>query len=338
MRLIYKGDFTPRRQGTASRISAIGLSVALVSLLFIAACGEQEAISKPKSKPVDKVIATVDERPIMRSTLDRALNVLLYQGDVDPQEREELDDEELKALKKSVLNELIEEELVIEQARKEEIKVTPEELDKIVTSIMGNTEQESFNKAIVPLYGTFENWKGDIKRKLLVARVIDGVKGSVKKVSDWEVSKYYIRNEEEYRVSEQVKAAMILVATKEEADKVKARLAAGEDFASLARELSTSPEAQSGGELGRFSRGEMPREFEEIVFKIPPRVPSDVLKTSYGYHIFLVRERQKGRKLKFEKVKLDIKAKLMAEKVEERLMEWILSLKKEASIEILEEI
>jgi peptidyl-prolyl cis-trans isomerase C len=99
-----------------------------------------------------------------------------------------------------------------------------------------------------------------------------------------------------------------------------------------------SPQAAAGGELGVFSPGQMPREFEEIVFKIPLRVPSEVVKTGYGYHIFLVRERKKGRKLRFENIKADIKAKLMAEKVDVELMEWILSLKKKASIEILEEI
>ena len=56
------------------------------------------------------------------------------------------------------------------------------------------------------------------------------------------------------------------------------------------------------------------REFEEVVFKIPLRVPSEVIKTDYGYHIFLVRERKKGRKLRFENVKKDIKAALMTER------------------------
>ena len=159
-------------------------------------------------------------------------------------------------LKKSVLNELIEEEIVIDQARKEEIKVTPEELEGIISAMMGNTDQETFNKSIVPLYGSFENWKLEIERKLLVARVIDGVKSSVKEVSEWEVSKHFIRNEEDYRVPEQVKAAMILVATKEEAESIKERLAAGEDFATLARELSISP---GGVERRRAWSGIQPR-------------------------------------------------------------------------------
>ena len=236
------------------------------------------------------------------------------------------------------MNELIEEEIVIEQARKDEITISPEELNGIISHDDREYGARYFYESIVPLYGSVENWNREIERKLLVARVIDGVKGSVEDISEWEVSKYFIRNEAEYKVPEQVKAAMILVATKEEADGVKKRLSAGEDFATLARELSISPEAVSGGELGVFARGEMPQEFEEIVFKIPLREPSEVVKTGYGYHIFLVRERKKGRTLKFENVKKDIEVKLKAEQADTKLMEWIRSLKKEATIEILEEI
>ncbi len=333
MRSIYKREYRGGDFSFLFNKKAFILYVALIPLLFQAACSEQ-----PAAKAPEEIIARVDGRPITRALLDRALRVLLHQGDEETKESEKLDDEEMRELKRSVLNELIEEEIVIEEARKQKILITPEELNDTISVMMGNTDRDTFNKAIVPLYGSFENWSREIERKLLVARVIDGVKGSVEEISDWEVSKYFIRNEEEYRVPEQVKAAMIMVATEEEAAKVKARLAAGEDFSELAKELSISPEAASGGELGVFSLGEMPQEFEEIVFKIPPRVPSKVVKTGYGYHIFLVHERKKGRKLRFENVKEDIKAKLMAEKADQKLMEWILSLKKEASIEILEEI
>ena len=166
----------------------------------------------------------------------------------------------LNALKKSVLNELIEEEIVIEQARKAGVSRLPRRSFSILVALMmGDTDEEAFNKEIVPLYGSVDIWREDLERKMLVARVIEGVKGSVKKITEWEASKHFIRNEEEYKVPEQVKASMILVATKEEADKVKAKLKLGEDFAKLAKEFSISPEGAIGGELGVFSLGEMPQ-------------------------------------------------------------------------------
>lgn len=333
MHSIYKREYREGRVSLLFNMRSLILSLTLIPLLFQAACSEQPTVKAP-----EEVVATVDGRPVTRASLDRVLRVLLHQGDEKTEEGDKLDDEEMRELKKSILNELIEEEIVIEEARKQGITITPEELEETISVMMGNTDRETFNKAIVPLYGSLDNWNREIERKLLVARVLDGVKASVEEISDWEVSKYFIRNEKDYKVPEQVNAAMIMVATKEEAAKVKARLNAGENFAELARELSISPEASSGGELGVFSLGEMPQEFEEILFKIAPRIPSDVVKTGYGYHIFLVHERKKGRKLKFENVKEEIKAKLMAEKADKKLMEWILSLKKEATIEILEEI
>jgi peptidyl-prolyl cis-trans isomerase C len=250
----------------------------------------------------------------------------------------ELAPAETSELKKNILNELIEEELVIREAEKEGIGVSEEELNEVISSMMGDIEHEAFYKGIIPLYGSVENWTREIRKKLLVGKVIEKVKGSVKETSEVAASKYYIRNPKEYKVGEQVHASMILVATEVEAKKVKERLAAGEPFADLAKELSLGPEGASGGDLGFFGRGDMPREFEDTVFKIPTSKPSEVVKTEYGFHIFLVHKRNKGRSLRFEKVKPEIKKMLRARRAEEKLSQWLITLKKDAKIEILEEI
>lgn len=91
------------------------------------------------------------------------------------------------------------------------------------------------------------------------------------------------------RDEEQVHARHILVEAKDEAQDALARLEAGEDFAALAEEISIDPgTASDGGDLGWFGHGQMIPEFEETAFSLEPGEISQVVETTYGYHIIQV--------------------------------------------------
>ena len=86
---------------------------------------------------------------------------------------------------------------------------------------------------------------------------------------------------------------------------IKQRLEAGEDFATLAKELSDDKgSAQKGGDLGWFGIGRMVKEFEKAAFDLNAGETSEIIKTQFGYHIINVKEK-KGVE-PFEKKKADI--------------------------------
>ena len=87
-------------------------------------------------------------------------------------------------------------------------------------------------------------------------------------------------------------ARHILVATEEACLDLKTQIEGGADFAELAKQHSTCPSGQSGGELGTFGPGQMVPEFDKVVFSAPVGEVQGPVKTQFGYHLVEVTERQ----------------------------------------------
>ncbi len=85
------------------------------------------------------------------------------------------------------------------------------------------------------------------------------------------------------------RAAPTITRTKEEAltraQEALARVRAGDDFATLAREYSDGPSASSGGDLGEFNKGVMTKAFDDATFACKVGEVTDIVETPFGYHI-----------------------------------------------------
>jgi peptidyl-prolyl cis-trans isomerase D len=129
---------------------------------------------------------------------------------------------------------------------------------------------------------------------------------------------------ETYDVPEQVRARHILLrvepgapeATVEErrkqAEEIRARLVAGEDFAELAGSLSEDPGSkESGGDLGFFKRGQMVKPFEDAAFALQPGELGPVVRSDFGFHLLRVEERKDAQLRTFEAVKAELARDLL---------------------------
>lgn len=86
-------------------------------------------------------------------------------------------------------------------------------------------------------------------------------------------------------------ARHILVATEKACLDLKKEIAAGADFAALAKKHSTCPSGQRGGDLGTFGKGQMVKEFDTVVFGGEVGVVHGPVKTQFGYHLLEVTKR-----------------------------------------------
>ncbi|ABB38807.1 PpiC-type peptidyl-prolyl cis-trans isomerase [Oleidesulfovibrio alaskensis G20] len=86
-------------------------------------------------------------------------------------------------------------------------------------------------------------------------------------------------------------ARHILVNTEEACLELKKRIEAGEAFADIAREHSRCPSGRRGGDLGKFRKGQMVPEFDEVVFSGDLNVVHGPVRTQFGFHLLEITER-----------------------------------------------
>ena len=86
-------------------------------------------------------------------------------------------------------------------------------------------------------------------------------------------------------------ARHILVDSEEQCEELKQKIAAGEDFAEVAKEFSNCPSGSKGGALGEFGPGQMVKEFDEVVFSAEPNVVHGPIQTQFGFHLVEITSR-----------------------------------------------
>jgi len=151
-------------------------------------------------------------------------------------------------------------------------------------------------------------------------------------LTDAQLKQYYGQHLAEYQVPERVKVSHILfktegksageVATLEKkAREVLAQLKSGGDFAELAKKNSEDTSAANGGDIGWIVRGQTVKEFEDAAFNMKPGQTSDLIKTTYGFHIVKVFDKQTAHLQTFEEVKNQIREQLEKQRLAEAQQE-----------------
>jgi len=245
-----------------------------------------------------------------------------------------LSEEERDGLQRAFLVQVIDRELVLAEADRLGITVTPSEVEAALQEYRRDYPAGSFEKMLNDRGITLEPWRRELEQGLLVEKVVRQAAYAGVAVSEEEIAACYREHLEEFDRPEQVRARQIVVASEEEGQKILGRLRQGASFAETARRYSLSPDGEQGGDLGFFARGQMPPEFDAVVFTLPVGRLSDLVKSEYGYHVFLVEERREAVRLTLEDVREQIGARLRSEMEEKAYHDWLQNLRARATIEV----
>jgi peptidyl-prolyl cis-trans isomerase D len=148
------------------------------------------------------------------------------------------------------------------------------------------------------------------------------------------VRSYYDQNKARYATAEQRRASHILIvadegassaerqAARAKAQALRDRIAAGEDFATIARTESQDPgSAAAGGDLGFFSASMMVKPFADAAFALAEDGLSEVVESEFGYHIIRLTGIRPGIEQPFQTVRAEIEAEIRRQQAASRLAE-----------------
>jgi peptidyl-prolyl cis-trans isomerase D len=187
------------------------------------------------------------------------------------------------------------------------------------------------------------------QRKVKYAAVDTGKIQSGVQITHDELQAYYNQHRDQYRGAEQAKVSHILIKTplpgpdgkvddkgvaeaQRRAQDLLKQLKAGAKFEDLARKYSEDPgSAKEGGSLGWIGKGRTVPEFEKAAFSLPKGQISDLVKSSYGFHIIRVDDRQDAHMKTLDEAKGEIEPILKQQKTQQAAQNEAEDLAKQAS-------
>jgi parvulin-like peptidyl-prolyl isomerase len=162
-----------------------------------------------------------------------------------------------------------------------------------------------------------------IMRRMIIEKYISQILSSIN-ISDNEIKSYYYKNPKLFKRPSEIRLSQIVVKDEKEALDIRAQLKRDKTlFPKLAQEKSIGSEKNSGGDMGYFSRGQLPKDIERVVFSLNTGEISQVVKSPYGFHIFMVTKKKKKRLMALQYVSSMIKLKIKQIKFEKRWNEII---------------
>ncbi|MBM3296633.1 MAG: hypothetical protein FJY83_03430 [Candidatus Aminicenantes bacterium] len=207
----------------------------------------------------------------------------------------------------------VEDKLLLESARRKQVGLSQEEMKDYLLKVKSRGDPDKDRDlSETELKGFRDKLLVDKYTYLFIKDIA---------VDDEEVRAYYEENKGDFLLPERFEVSQILTDSEEAAIGIlnRVRDKSFEDFARVAREVSTGVEAGRGGRMGIFSRGQLPYEIERVVLSLEEGQISRVVESSYGFHIFLLSRRIEPELVSLDKASPGIRMKLLDRKISRSL-------------------
>lgn len=280
----------------------------------------------------DKVVAIVNNDVITENDVKEYKNIMHLQLS-SMFEGEELK-EEMKKVDEDVVERLVEDKLILQEARKKDIKVNDTVIEARIQLLKSRFVSDEEYEMYMKMRGlTPADLKRKITEQIQMHDIIDLEVRSKIFVHPQEVTNYYEEHKSEIVNTESLDLDSIFIRidgneekAEEKAQEILAELKKGKDFAELKEKYSDAPA------LGQVKRGQLNEQVEKIVFALNEGEVSVPVKMNTGIYIFKVKKKNNSRPLTIEEARDQIYEFLFNQKFQERFMEWTDGLKKDAYI------
>jgi peptidyl-prolyl cis-trans isomerase SurA len=312
--------------------------IALAAILLITA-------STSWGEIVDRVVAVVNDDVITQYELDSTVELILKRNEqnIRPEDRERITAEARKAL----LDRLIEDLILRQEARRLGIVVREEELTATIQEALAkrNLSIDTLQEALIKDGTNYEKYREATRSDMIKSRILQREIRPRVSVTNEEIGAFYQEHRDEYEGKLRVRLLMIALpvptgsdeaaqaAQRTKAESILKRIRAGEYFEALANENSMG-QGRSGGDIGYVEKGSMNPIIEEVAFNLKPGEVSGVIETPQGFYIIRALDKRGGGNLSLKATRAEIEEQLFIEKIEKKYMEWLAEKRQKAHIEI----
>lgn len=316
------------------------------SLIWLGLAASIFALTVPRAQAktvlVERIIARINNKIITQREFDKERETLRAQL-AQRYSGTELE-KEFSQKSKDLLRDMIDQDLMVQKAKDDDINVDTDvikQLDEIrqqnnmasLDTLQEAVEKEGLN---------WEDFKDQIRRKLQMQQVISREVGSRIVLTRADAQKYFDAHQEQFNSPPGVHLAEILISTEKHsqaeaekrAEKAQSELQSGARFSDVAKELSDSPSANEGGDIGFFKQGTIASEISAAIAHVDVGDASKTIKTQYGYMIFKVLEKRVGQKPTFDQVANYVMNYLYEQKVQGAMRGFLTTLRKESYIRL----
>jgi peptidyl-prolyl cis-trans isomerase SurA len=263
------------------------------------------AITPAAAQRLDGIAAVVNDEVVLQSDVEEQLYLFLSRAQSQP------DSSAVDTLRHQILDQLIDEKLIVAEAKRQGVVVTEAEVNKQVEEAvqeaktrMGSAEafRAQLAKENLTEEKLREKYRTEVRRQMTAQRLVQ--KAVQKKtVTAVEAEAFFKAHPEKFpKVPAEVRVSVIQIPVssdsltdiraKARAVEARKRITGGEKFAKVAAEVSDDPgSAQSGGDLGFFTRGTMEPAFEQAAFSQKINEVGPPIRSSFGWHVIQVLER-----------------------------------------------
>lgn len=311
----------------ARLVKKIYLQIPFACFLLLVFTGSGCDFSKEEAS---SICAQVNEKRIYIKDFEQELQRL----NLDTQEATLEFEDQIKHLKKELLLNMIDKELLIQEARSRGIQAADRDLEVYLKELARGYPSKKFSIQSQLKDPEYTDKRSFILEGILIKRLINQLIEPSLHISDEEMSSFFLAHKQEFALGKAFRVRQIVVESEMEARQIRGLLKKGHDFAELAQQRSLSPDRDAGGDLGFFGLGEMPPEFDEVVLSLKEDEISDIIQSDYGYHIFQLLEIRQPQEPNWEEAKPKIEKILLTQKREEAFQNFLAELKSRARIKI----